>query len=117
METVAKKRIGTVEGVALILSVLACLILFVKIMPNINANMEFFTERLNELDREIGKLQLAIENLQRTNARTSQEAGAAELRALGGKLQSVSPLLPEEYRERLERIGEEIEKLAEELRR
>jgi hypothetical protein len=117
MDIQPKKRIGTVEGVALILSVLACLILFFKIMPNMNANLEFYNEKVQEFERQISKLQVAVENMQRVSVRGSNDVQVRQLEEMTANLQTMQTALPEQYRDRITKTNDELAQLLNDLRK
>jgi len=111
----SKKKIGTVEGVALILSVLACLILFFKIMPNMNANLEFYNEKIHEIDRQLSDIQVKVENLQRSSVKSKHEIEVRQLQDMVNGLDGLTAHLPEQYREGLSRASQEISSLLNEM--
>ena len=112
----SKHRVGTIEGVALILSLLACLILFVKIMPNLSENANYYNESLVDLTQRVERMEVKMLNLNdRANAFTYYREITA-LRDAVNALNNLEKKLPPERLKMVQQLRLDFESLLSELK-
>lgn len=110
-----KKGIGTIEGVALILSILACLTLFLKILPNINQNAEFYNEQFLTLQKQLDTAQIQLHNLEVHLGKPSVNESLKGLNRAATELHFTKDNLPPEVKSRIEDIQGQLNTIIEQL--
>jgi hypothetical protein len=117
MNAESKKNVGTIEGVALILSILACLTLFLKIMPNINNNAEFYNEQFLSMQKQLDGLQIHVDNLERYSLRSQYNPEIRDLQRIVSELEMSGRDMPKEFQSRIADLQKAVTNLVEELKK
>ncbi|MBN2054934.1 hypothetical protein JW905_08425 [bacterium] len=115
MSSENRRGIGTIEGVALILAILACLTLFLKILPNINSNAQFYNEKFLELQTDLDQVKVDVDNIAKRQGKPQIKDEIKGLRKMVTDLEITKENLPKDYAERVEVVQQEIARLMADL--
>ncbi|OGL47703.1 MAG: hypothetical protein A2161_05660 [Candidatus Schekmanbacteria bacterium RBG_13_48_7] len=89
-EETPKKRVSTLQGTALILSIFSLIIILLKIYPDLNNNVRDTSEMFSELDRRLDEANLRLDRISRHIFASKFDEEILKLKRAGEVLEEIA---------------------------